>query len=138
MKVVYWIVFAISLMALLAAIAYCRRNESGHSSEDPLHLIPLFAPVFTFGLVGRLLGKGRWLSAGLVEVTGFVGMAFGIFVSKLGILNQHEDWIAAGMPERNPCDQLLLVGFTLGALGGSLAVAFMMAKEARSENADAL
>ena len=63
---------------------------------------------------------------------------FGVFVSKLGILYQYEDWIAAGMPERNPYTALLLVGFTIGALGGSLAIAYLMAKNSRSVNADAL
>lgn len=132
MRFTYWIVFAGSLVVLLAAIGYCWRNGSGHSGVNPMITVPIFAPVFVFGLVGGLLSKRRCLAAGLTEVTGFVGMVFGVFVSKLGILNQYEDWIAAGMPERNPYAALLLVGFAIGGLGGSLVVAFLMTE--RSAN----
>ena len=134
MKIAFWILFFASLLALLAAVAYCWQNESGHSAEDPLITLTIFAPVFVIGLVGRLITKGRWLSARAVEVVGFVAMAFGVFVSKLGILAQYEDWIAAGMPNRNPNASLLLIGFVLGGLGGSLAVACLVTPKANPKD----
>lgn len=136
MKGAYWMIFTASLIVLLAAVGYCWQNESGHSGVDPLILLIFFGPVFAGGLVGRLLTRGRLLSARSVEVVGFVGMAFGFFITKLGILNLYEDWIAAGMPERNPNASILLTGFVLGGLGGSLAIAYLITPKAEQDTAD--
>ena len=135
MRIAYWTIFAVSLLILLATVAYCWSNRSGHSGIDPLITLAFFGPVFVFGLIGRLLTKGRWMSARFVEIIGFIGIAFAFFVTKLGILNQYEDWIAAGMPERNPNTFLLLAGFVACALGGSLAIGYVITPKAEQGGA---
>ncbi|MGI9244852.1 MAG: hypothetical protein ACR2RV_28875, partial [Verrucomicrobiales bacterium] len=76
-------------------------------------------------LIARLVTGARWLSAKVIEVTGFVGVVFAFFVTRLGILNPYQDWIDAGMPLRNPYTPWLLVGFVLGGLGGSLVIGYL-------------
>ena len=71
----------------------------------------------------------------MVEITGLVGMAFAFFVTRLGILNQYQDWIDTGMPARNPDTTLLLTGFVLGALGGSLAIGYLITPQAEQVDA---
>lgn len=135
MKTALWILFSASLMVLLAAVFYCWRNEAGHSAVSPLGSIYFFAPVFVVGLSARIFVGRTWLSARMVEITGFVGMAFAFFVTRLGILNQYQDWIDTGMPARNPDTTLLLTGFVLGALGGSLAIGYLITPQAEQVDA---
>jgi hypothetical protein len=119
------IAFATGLLGLFAAIAFCWRNGAGHSGIDPFLAIYFFAPVFAFGALGLILTNGRSFPPRAVAVNGFVGIALPFFVTKLNILNQYEDWIDAGMPGRNPYAALPLVGFAIGGLGGSLALAYL-------------
>ena len=125
--IIYFCHFALAagLLGLFAAIAYGWRNDSGHSGIDPFLAIYFFAPIFALGVLGLFLTKGRCLSPRAVVVIGLVGIAFSFFVTNLNILNQYETWIAAGMPERNPYATLLLVGFVVGGLGGSLVIAYL-------------
>lgn len=131
MKIVLWLISYIALIVLLAGIGYCWSNRSGHTAEDPYLGFGFFWPVFAIGLASRLISRGRWLSARVTEVIGFVGMAFILFVTKLGILNQYETWIAAGMPNRHPQGDSLLAGFLVGGLGGSLMVAYLVTPKAQ-------
>ena len=134
MKIALWLISLISLIGLLAAIGYCWLNRSGHTAEYPYLGFAFFGLVFAIGLVSRMITRGRWLSARVTEVLGFVGMAFILFVTRLGILNQYDTWIAAGMPNRHPQSDLLLAGFLIGGLGGSLLVAYLVIpKEAQQD-----
>ncbi len=117
---------------LLAATAYCWQNYSAHSAVDPFIVIYFFAPIFAIGMLGLFVTRGRCLSPRAVAAIGLVGMAFAFFVTKLSILTQYEDWIAAGMPERNPYATLLLSGFVIGGLGGALAIACLTTPRAES------
>lgn len=132
MKTGFWILAFAAVAALLAGIVYCWSNRSGHSGFDPMVGLWPFGAVFLIGLMGRMITRGRWLSARFAEVTGFVGMAFVPFVMELGILNQYEAWIAAGMPERNPQADWLLAGFLVGGLGGALVVACLVTPRAEA------
>jgi len=131
MKIALWLISFIALIVLLAAIGYCWTNRSGHTAEDPYLGFAFFGPVFVIGLASRMITRGSWLSARVTEVTGFIGMAFILFVTRLGILNQYEAWIDAGMPNRPPQADLLLAGFLLGGLGGALVVAYLVTPKAQ-------
>lgn len=131
MKLVFWLVSLIGLIILLACIYYSWANRSGHTGVDPLLALNCFVPIFAIGIVGRMVTRGQWLSARCAEVIGLVGMAFVPFVTKLGILNEYETWIAAGMPNRNPYADLLLAGFLVGGLGGVLVIAYLITPKAQ-------
>ena len=122
--------FVASLCGLLGAIVYCWRNHSGHSGVDPFLVSYFSAPVLALGISGLALTGGKSLPARAAAVTGLFGVMFGVFVTRLGILNQYGDWIAAGMPERNPHAALLLLGFAVVGISGSLAIAWMTAPQA--------
>lgn len=128
--------FFASLSALLAAVFYCWQNGAGHSAVDPLASIFFFAPVVAVGLCARIVDRKTWLAARMVAITGFVGMALAFFVTRMGILNQYQDWIGAGMPARNPHTTRLLTGFVLGALGGSLVIGYLAFPPAKQAVAD--
>lgn len=130
MKPTLWLLSLIAMIVLLAGVVYCWTNRSGHTGIEPYRGFGFFGPVFAVGLAARLITRGRWLSARVTEVIGFVGMAFILFVTKMGILNQYERWIAAGMPNRHPYADLLLIGFLIGGLGGSLMVAYLATPKA--------
>jgi hypothetical protein len=130
MRICFWILAIAAAGVLLAGVVYCWSNRSGHSGFDPIAGLWPFGVVFFIGLVGRMITRGRWLSARLAEVVGFVGLAFVPFVMELGILNHYEAWIAAGMPDRNPHADWLLAGFVVGGLGGAVAVACLVTPRA--------
>ncbi len=132
MKIVLWLISCTGLIVLLSGIGYGWSNRSGHTAVEPALGFAFFGPIFAIGLAARLITSGRWLSARVTEVIGFVGMAFILFVTKLGILNQYQTWIDAGMPDRHPQGDLLLAGFLIGGLGGSLMVAYLVTQHAKS------
>jgi hypothetical protein len=115
--------FAGSSLLLVLGVAYCWHNESGHSGLDPLLTTYLFAPACLVGIAGAFLGREAARPATALAVVALFGMSFGAFISKLNILNGYEEWISAGMPERNPGAGLLLIGFLVGALGLALVIA---------------
>lgn len=127
-----YLVFAASLLLLLAGINYCLRNDSGHSGTDPFDGIYFFGAVLGLGVLGLILTSGKHLHPRALVATGVVGIAFSFFVTKLGILNQYDSWIAAGMPERNPHSFLLLIGFAIVGVGGSLVVAYLTTPRAEA------
>lgn len=131
MKIVLWLISSIALMVLLVGIGYCWSNRSGHTAEDPYLGFGFYGPVFAIGLASRIITHGNWLSARITEVIGFIGLAFILFITKLGILNQYETWITEGMPDRNPYADFLLAGFLVGGLGGSLVVAYLVTPKAQ-------
>lgn len=126
MKAFYWILFAASLIAILAAVGYSWQNISGHTGASPLAFSQLFAPVFAIGIIGLLVRRGQWLPARAVVSISLVGLAFGLFVTKLGILNEYGDWITAGMADRNPRAPPWLMAYVLCGIGVSLAGAFLV------------
>jgi hypothetical protein len=131
MKTALWLLSCVAVVVLLAGMGYCWSNRSGHSAVEPYLGFRFFGPVFAVGLAARLITRGTWLSARITEVIGFIGLVFILFVTKLGILNQYETWIRVGMPNRNPHADLLLAGFLVGGLGGSLAVAYLVTPKAQ-------
>jgi hypothetical protein len=131
MKTALWLLSSVAVVVLLAGMGYCWSNRSGHTAVEPYLGFWFFGPVFAIGLAARLITGGTWLSARITEVIGFIGLAFLLFVTKLGILNQYETWIAEGMPVRHPYADLLLVGFLVGGLGGSLVVAYRVTPKAQ-------
>jgi hypothetical protein len=126
MKIALWLVSWGAVVVLLAGMGCCWSNRSGHTAIDPYLGFGFLGPVFAIGLAARLLTRGAWLSARITEVIGFVGLAFILFVTKLGILNPYETWVEAGMPNRNPHADWLLAGFLVGGLGGALVVAWIV------------
>ena len=118
-----WLAAWLSMLVLLSAVAYCWKNLSGHSSVNPMLLVPAFAPALLLGAATSLAGGPVRPARSLITI-GLFGMALGLLVSKLGILYQYEAWIAAGMPERNPHSQTLLAAFALVAVGATLAIGF--------------
>ena len=135
MKTALWLLSFIAVVVLLAGMGYCWSNRSGHTAVEPYLGFGFFGPVFAIGLTARLITRGRWLSARVTEVIGFIGLVFILFVTKLGILNQYETWIAEGMPNRHPYADLLLAGFLIGGLGGSLVVAYLATPKAQQVGA---
>lgn len=113
----YFTAIAGSLLLLLVVTAYCWSNESGHSSFNPMLTIYLFAPAFLIGIAGIFLVKAAARSAITLTVIGLFGMAFGIFISRLNILNEYHHWISAGMPQQNPSTGALLITFLLVTIG---------------------
>ena len=130
MKIALWLLSLVAIVLLLGGVAYCWSNPSGHTALEPYLGFGFFGPVFAIGLAARVITRGRWLSARVTEVIGFVGMAFILFVTKLGILNQYETWLVAGMPNRHPHSGGLLTGFLIGGLGGAFVVAYLVTPKA--------
>ncbi|MEM1294638.1 MAG: hypothetical protein AAGH89_04690 [Verrucomicrobiota bacterium] len=136
MKAIYWMIFAGSLITLLAALNYSWNNKSGHTGFSPMAFSMLYWPVLVIGLLGVVLTKGFWLSPRMVVSIGLAGLAYGLFVTRLGILNEYGDWINARMPARNPNTSLFLIVFTLLGIGGSLLAAYLLGPKIESSVAN--
>jgi hypothetical protein len=120
-----WLVSLLCLLTLLVFGGYCWYNQSGHCSMDPNLLLGFYGLIFGMGVTIRFTQQKNLLPARMTEALGFAGMSFIIFVTHLNILNHYETWILKGMPERNPSTHLLLFGFLIGALGGSMISAYL-------------
>ena len=121
------------MLLLVVAIAYCWRNESGHTGLNPLSTIYLFTPVFLLGVAGVVLAREAARPAIALTVIGLFGMVFGVFVSKLNILNEYQNWISSGMPDRNPGTEALLIAFFVATVGFALIAARLTTKPAEQD-----
>ena len=111
---------------LLDFVEYTAENKSGYSKLDPIAFLPIFTVVFFLGLIGHSCAKRKIRSALAIQAIGITGMIFCFIVTQLNILNSHENWIAAGMPERNPHAESLLLGFVIAATIASFLYVFLI------------
>lgn len=120
------------LLVLFCAIAYCWRNHSGHTGFNPFLIALFFSPILLLGFLGTIFTLGQSPFPKSAAATGFLGVAFPFFITKLGILNEYGVWIDARMPDRNPHAALLLAGFAI-VVGIFQAIAFLIPPKSRAK-----
>jgi len=129
-RAVSWLPFLVGFVGLAAGIEYCVKNCSGHSGMSPYERSVFFLPIAGAAVFVMWHRKGSYFLklGGLGLVVGMMGILFGEFIHRFGIMREYNVWAQSGMPEQNPASGILLFGYG----GLTLIMLFVVACYVRS------
>ena len=112
-------------LCVVVGVLFCYQNRTGHTSLSPYWGLLFFGAASVMGFLVQ--HRQRWLTL----TSGLSGIFLVLLVSQRNILNQYENWIVKGMPDRNPYADFWLTGFLLAYLG---ALVFSYRRAAKKES----
>ena len=115
-------------LLFLFAIYYASHNNHGHSSLNPLWMIPFFIFILTLSIIYLVKSRSDAINISIYlnVVTCFFGIAFPIFLTKFQILQEKSNWIHSGMPQPPEWTDLFLGTYAISYIVVSIIMSFLL------------